>query len=109
MNWPTDIPPDVAAAQEKSWSVTSVQSQGVVLTYYRDCGVDIRGPVTDEYPYGYLFGSLFCRGDGAMIAMMGNFEKDPSADQKLVTEVKRIMPELEASRNCAEKRITPVS
>jgi hypothetical protein len=108
-NW-TGTPPDsIVKANALGWNVGTIQYGNLYVSYYRDCGIDVRGKPSKRFPLGPLLGSLFCVGNhmSNMFGYPSPKEKEISSD--VIIEATAALDQLEQSTACADKRITPVS
>lgn len=110
-NWGATPPPDIKAAMDKEWQVAVIPVEGVVVYYQRDCGVNIRGPITKQYPRdGANLAALFCIGD----KMSDNIFVDPEPDDRGITQYMvnttlQLVAKIRQSDACITKQIKPVS
>jgi len=106
MDWGVLAPADVVAERKLPWEVTTSEIGDLALTYYRDCGVEVRGPETVAYPNGPLLASSFCEGDSVGL-MVDDFEAnnafapaDKQISPELIAAVKDLEPILKQSTAC---------
>ena len=101
------VPEDVAEIARLPWVVTTERIGNLAVNYYRDCGLDVRGPVDDEYPLGALLISGFCMGDKLTLSDTGNNLPDNRLGA-LYAESAAILPNLQDITSCSTGKITPI-
>lgn len=101
------VPEDVAEIAGLPWVVTTRRIGNLAVNYYRDCGLDVRGPIDDEYPLGALLISGFCMDGKLTLLNTGNSLPDNRLDA-LYTESAAILPALQDITSCSTGEITPI-
>ena|GEM_PF-3842202 len=101
------VPEDVAEIARLPWLVTTRHIGNLAVNYYRDCGLDVRGPVDDKYPLGALLISGFCTGDKLILSDTDNSLSDNRLGA-LYAESATILPALQDITSCSTGETTPI-
>lgn len=111
INWVRGKEPAyIRSAMDKSWTISRVQVDGLIVTYHRDCSASVRQYATDQSPYGRMYDTLFCH----VGKLHGLFARDLSNDEYDIISVilnnraEKLLTELESTSSCVDKEITPV-
>lgn len=101
------VPKDVAEIAQLPWVVTTRHIGNLAVNYYRDCGLDVRGPADGKYPFGALLISGFCMDGKLTLSNTGNNLPDNRLDA-LYAESAAILPALQGITSCSTGETTPI-
>lgn len=114
-NFLSKAPPRIEALRKMPWVVTSNTVGNLAVTYFRDCGIEVRGPQTSRYPLGALLMSTMCDHDGQVISifddpkneneMLAPGDKIPS---QIISEAEALKTSLLNSPNCKDLKVTVI-
>ena len=111
-NFVSKAPPRVETLRKMSWIVTNSTFGDLAITYYRDCGIEVRGPIDSQHPLGPLLMSTMCEKDKtAMIFADPKVENDlfpvnERIPSSVIEEAESLKPHLLDSPVCADHKVT---
>lgn len=98
-------PPLVLEAQAKSSKVTSIEVDGLYVTYYRDCTSMVRSSMSARYPDGLPLGTTMCEGS-SMKAYIIRHDSDAGVSPEVTLQAEGLLSKLRDSNACSTKHIT---